>query len=102
MIQVTLICPYCGSERLVKYGVTPNGKQRYRCRGCGRQHREQPGSNVYSRVERETILRACQERSSLRGLSRTFGVARNTVSAWLKKSPDVASSGANARAGHTG
>ena len=41
----------------------------------------------YSEAERETILRAYQERSSLRGLSRTFGVSRNTVTAWLKKKP---------------
>ena len=34
---------------------------------------------------RELILRAYQERSSLRGLSRTFGVSRNTVTSWLKK-----------------
>lgn len=87
MIKITLSCPYCASERLVKYGITPNGKQRYRCGACRRQHREQPGSNAYSVTEREMILRAYQERSSLRGLSRTFGVARNTVSAWLKKKP---------------
>lgn len=43
------------------------------------------------------ILRAYEERSSLRGLTRTFGVARNTVSGWLKKSPDAASFG-----GHIG
>jgi len=30
-------------------------------------------------------LRAYDERSSLRGLSRTFGVSRHTVTAWLKK-----------------
>jgi transposase-like protein len=45
-----------------------------------------PGSNAYSDEERELILRAYNERSSLRGLSRTFGVARNTVTKWIKKS----------------
>jgi hypothetical protein len=30
-------------------------------------------------------LRAYHERSHLRGLSRTFGVSRNTVTSWLKK-----------------
>ncbi|HHW78531.1 MAG TPA: IS1 family transposase [Xanthomonadaceae bacterium] len=85
MVTITLRCPYCESERLVKYGVTPNGQQRYRCGACGRQHRERPGSNAYSAAARETILRAYEERSSLRGLSRTFGVSRNTVTAWLKK-----------------
>ena len=32
------------------------------------------------------ILAAYHERLSLRGLTRIFGVSRNTVSAWLKKS----------------
>lgn len=41
--------------------------------------------NGYTEEEREQILRAYHERSSLRGLSRTFGVSRNTVTAWLKK-----------------
>ena len=102
MVTITLLCSYCASDRLIKYGVTPNGKQRYRCGAGGRQHRERPGSNAYSAAQRETILRAYQERSSLRGLSRTFGVSRNTVSAWLKKSPDLAAPGANPGASQTG
>lgn len=93
MVTIRLRYPYCASERLVKYGVTPNGKQRYRCRGCGRQYREHPGSNAYSAVERDTILRAYEERSSRQGLCRTFGVFRNTVTAWLKKSPELAAAG---------
>lgn len=87
MVTITLTCPYCRSEQLIKYGVTANGKQRYRCKACGRQHREHPSPPGYTPAQRELILRAYQERSSLRGLSRTFGVARNTVSAWLKKKP---------------
>jgi transposase-like protein len=35
-------------------------------------------------------LRAYEERSSLRGINRTFGVARNTVSKWIKKSSQPA------------
>jgi transposase-like protein len=50
-----------------------------------RLRREQPRSNAYSEEEREQILRAYAERSSLRGLARTFGVSRNTVTAWVKK-----------------
>lgn len=102
MATVTLSCPYCGSGRLVKYGVTSNGKQRYRCGVCGRQHRERPGSNVYSDAERETILRAYQERSSLQGLSCTFGVSRNTVTAWLKKSLEFAAAAGNLDGSPTG
>ena len=102
MITITLRCPFCASDSLIKYGRTPNGKQRYRCQGCGRQHREHPGSNAYSEAARAMILRAYEERSSLRGLSRTFGVSRNTVSGGLKKSPERAATGNDAGSGPTG
>jgi transposase-like protein len=65
--------------------MTNNGKQRYRCNDCRRTSRENPQPPGYTPEEREIILNAYQERSSIRGLSRTFGVARNTVSSWLKK-----------------
>jgi transposase-like protein len=87
MVTITLRCPFCQSEQLVKYGRTPNGKQRYRCEACGRQHRENPAPQGYLPERRDEILRAYEERSSLRGLSRTFGVSRTTVAAWLKKKP---------------
>ena len=78
-------CRHCGSDHLVRYGIDSNGKQKYRCRACGKQSRANPGSNAYPNARKEEILRAYEERSSLRGLERTFGVSRNTVSAWLKK-----------------
>jgi len=47
--------------------------------------RDHPQPNGYTWQQRETILAAYQERSSLRGLTRTCGVSRNTVSGWLKE-----------------
>jgi len=85
MVTITLRCHHCQSERLVRNGLAPDGRQRYLCRDCGQRSREQPRTNAYSEQEREQILRAYDERSSLRGLSRTFGVSRNTVTGWLKK-----------------
>ena len=96
MIAITLTCRHCGSPNLTKYGIAPNGKQKYFCRECRRQSRENPGTTAYSEQQRETILRAYQERSSLRGLERTFGVARSTVITWLKKSPAAATTHTNA------
>jgi transposase-like protein len=87
MRQHLPICRHCGSETLVRYGKAPNGKQKYLCRTCRRQSRDNPGSAAYSAARKEEILRAYQERSSLRGLQRTFGVSRQTVTAWLKKKP---------------
>jgi len=49
------------------------------CLDCKRSSREQPQPNGYTEQQREEVLRAYEKRSSLRGLTRTFGVARNTV-----------------------
>ena len=87
MVTVLIACRHCGSTDLNKYGIAPNGKQKYECRTCGRQSREHPQSPGYSPERREEILRAYQERSSLRGLERTFGISRSTVIRWLKKKP---------------
>ena len=93
---------------MVKHGRTRNDKQRYKCKDCGRSSRAQPQAPGYTADQREQILRAYAERSSLRGVTRTFGVARNTVSGWLKKIPDVAAAvhhiarAARGRAGHHG
>jgi transposase-like protein len=85
MVIKVISCCHCGSEKIIKHGLTKNRKQRYLCQDCGRSSRENPQSNGYTEQEREEILRAYEERSSMRGLTRTFGVARNTVSSWLQK-----------------
>jgi len=54
---------------------------------CNKRSRENPASPGYTEERREEIIKAYQERSSMRGLTRTFGVARNTVKDWLKKKP---------------
>ena len=34
MIIQVLHCPYCQETDIVKHGLSPEGKQRYRCRTC--------------------------------------------------------------------
>ena len=87
MVTNTVCCAHCGSQQVTKYGRAPNGKQKYRCRACGRQSRESPTPHAYSLERRDEILRAYEERSSLRGLTRTFGISRTTVIGGLKKRP---------------
>ena len=82
MVTRIVTCYHCDSENIVKNGKAPNGKQKYLCYDCGRQSREDPESNAYPPERREEILRAYQERSSLRGLARTFGVSRTTYYCW--------------------
>ncbi len=90
MITITVRCPHCGSDGLVRNGRAPNGKQKYLCRACQRQSRENPTPHAYPLERKEEILRAYEERSSLRGLERTFGVSRQSVIAWIKKSRKTA------------
>jgi len=96
MVTITVYCPHCGSDEVTRNGRAPNGKQKYRCRACKRQSREHPTPHAYAEERREEILRAYQERSSLRGLERTFGVSRASVISWRKKSRQAASFERNA------
>jgi hypothetical protein len=59
-------------------------------KACKRQSREHPTPLAYPEERREEILRAYEERSSLRGLERTFGVSRTSVIGWIKKSRKAA------------
>lgn len=95
-------CSHCNSTRVVRDGRAPNGKQRLRCRSCGRRSREDAGSAAHSEEFKAQVLRAYHERTSLRGLQRIFGVSRQTVTTWLKKSQPTATSGADASPGAGG
>ena len=43
----------------------------------------------YTPERKAEILRAYHERASLRGIERTFGVARQTVAKWLKNKAEA-------------
>ena len=81
---ITYICPRCESPGLEKNGRSKNGKQKYHCQDCDAYGTLNPGV-AYSPERKAEILKAYQERSSLRGLERTFGVARQTVAKWLRQ-----------------
>jgi transposase-like protein len=72
MVTRTVYCPYCDSDEMIRNGHAPNGKQKYLCHKCKRQSRENSTPNVYSEEKKEEIVRAYEERSSLRGLERIF------------------------------
>ena len=99
MVNISVKCCHCGSAKVVRDGKAPNGKQRLRCRECGRRSRENAGSAAHSEAVKEQILRAYHERTSLRGLQRVFGVSRQTVTGWLKKSEPLTGTGADSGPG---
>jgi insertion element IS1 protein InsB len=85
MIQETMthVCRICESTNLVKNGTNRCGNAQYHCKDCG-TYRVLTPKPAYSETEQQTVLRACLERCSLRGVTRIFAVARQTIARWLK------------------
>ncbi|MGH2541540.1 MAG: IS1/IS1595 family N-terminal zinc-binding domain-containing protein [Ardenticatenaceae bacterium] len=90
MIEKTISyrCRRCASPDIVKNGHTAAGKQKYHCKRCGTYGTLQPTAR-YSAARKAEVIRAYQERSSLRGLQRTFGIARQTIAPWVKEAAIV-------------
>jgi len=85
MIQVTKTykCRVCGSENIVKNGTNKVGQAQYHCKDCGAYRVLEPKPNDKGQ-RREYVLRSYAERTSLRGLSRIYGVARQTAMKWVQ------------------
>lgn len=84
MITETKKCPKCNRETLYKNGTTKGGKQKYLCKDC-KAAGTLDAQLRYSETQKEQILAAYHERSSMRGIGRVFGVTRQTLIRWLKK-----------------
>ena len=83
--MVAVLCVYCQSPKLTKNGISRQGKQRYRCGGCGRRSCENPTPRGLSAEKQAQVLAALNERMSQRGAARTFNISRNTIAALLEK-----------------
>ena len=99
MLTRTLHCSHCGSDNLISNGHAKNGRLRFQCKDRKKYGRQDPSGSAYDENTRAVILAAYHERPSLRGLTRIFGVSRNTVSTWLKKSQEPPASGPDAGPG---
>ena len=77
-------CRNCNSQNIVKNGHNASGSQQYLCKDCGKRGVLEP-KRGYTEAQKEQILSAYHERSSMRGVERTFGVSRPTLVSWLKK-----------------
>jgi len=76
-------CRLCGHPSTHKHGKAPNGSQRYFCPQCKQTFNERFDTLYYHRhvspEQLRQVLQAHSEGSSLRGISRTTGLAYNTV-----------------------
>jgi len=84
MITINLTCRKCGSENLVRNGSNSSSNPKSKCKDCGFG-----GVITFQKgvdhTTQEQIAKAYQERSSLRGVARVFGVSHQSVLNWTKK-----------------
>jgi transposase-like protein len=80
------VCPHCGGEHLQKNGHTAHGAQRAKCvESASARSPSRPRGRATTLKFKEQVLAAYQDRMSLHGIKRTFGVCCQTVMAWLGK-----------------
>ncbi len=77
-------CPNCGNQDIVKNGTDYKGSQKYHCHHCG-GYGTLKAKARYSQEEKERVLKAYQERVSMRGIRRIFGVIPKTLLRWIKE-----------------
>jgi insertion element IS1 protein InsB len=73
-------CPNCSSEEIIKNGSIHTGKQKYQCKGCGRQFVENPKHPAISPEIKALIDKLLLEKLSLAGIARVTGVSET----WLQ------------------
>lgn len=92
MAIIQVYCPTCSTEDVVKFGVTEQGKQRFRCDNvkCAKKTFILDYTNKASAPgAKEKIIEMTLNSSGIRDISRVLGISMNTVMATLKKSTGV-------------
>ena len=81
-------------NNIIKFGRTRSGRQRYKCRRCGKTFTETRGTIFYRRrTDDEEILECLAmiaEGSRISSVSRIKGHKEDTVSAWIRDAAEHA------------
>ena len=85
MVTITLKCAICDSEDVVRNGKQANGKQRYKCKECGKTFQNEYTNNASKPETKLTIIKMSLNGSGIRDISRVLGISTNTVLSVLKK-----------------
>jgi transposase-like protein len=97
LAQTGSYCPNkdCGAYgkveagNIVKYGKSPQGRQRYQCRVCKKVFNERMGTFFYKKrtAVKDIVesLAMVAEGVGIRATARVKGIKHDTVSAWLRE-----------------
>ena len=77
-------CRECGSTNTKKNGYNCSGRLQYYCKDCKASKVLNP-KNKYTKGEIKAILRAYNEKMSMRAINRVFGISPMTLTRWIKK-----------------
>ena len=97
LTQVGTFCPnrdcpnYAKTEHntLIRHGKTPQGKQRYRCKSCGKTFNENKGTLFYRKQTPQhqiiETLALLAEGSRISSLARAKNIHPETIQNWLEQ-----------------
>ena len=78
-------CPECQRESVVKNGHIHNGKQRYKCKTCGRQFVEDPQFRKIADETKARIEKLLLEKLPLAGIARVEGVSESWLQTYVNE-----------------
>lgn len=85
MVHQEVHCKYCSSVNVKRHG-SQSGHPRCRCNDCGRTFQLSYTNRANEAGVKEAIVDMALNGSGIRDTARVLGIAKNTVSAYLKKS----------------
>ena len=88
MTMIEVRCPKCGRREIIKYGKSPEGKQRYKCKNgsckCTTFLMDYSYTGAEPNIE-ISIIKMTANASGIRDISRVLGISTNKVMSTLKK-----------------
>ena len=79
------VCPSCTSAQTIKNGHIHTGKQRFKCRACGRQFVQHPATPPIPQSTRNLIDTLLLERLALAAIVRVTGVSERWLQSYVNQ-----------------
>jgi transposase-like protein len=80
-----VVCRYCQSENVVKYGRIHNGKKRYMCYDCHRQFTPDAQKKYISEEQKQLVDEMLTKRVSIAAISRATGISKSWLYRYVKR-----------------
>ncbi len=90
--EISVKCPFCGSENVSSHGHNKTGKRVYNCKNQECPHKyfvEEYTCKAYNLKVRKQVLKMSVDCTGTRATSRILGISKDTVTAILKKQKEV-------------